>query len=86
MVCEGVLDGDRVDDGILDDGRPKQQMSASLSDEKSRNLDVRSQDKRACLKLQSKILLFERNNQSGNLTGDDTNGDLMHGSSKGGWK
>ena len=84
MVCEGVPDGDNVDDVILDDGRRKQQMSASLSDEKSRNLDVRSRDKRACLKLQSKILLFERNSQSGNMTGDDADGDLAHGRGKGG--
>ena len=73
VAREGVLD---VDGGIHDDGRRNQRMSASSCDENSRNLDVRSRDRRACMKLQSKILLFERIEQRGKLTEDKTEGDL----------
>ena len=73
VACEGVPD---VDGGDRDDDGRKFRMSASSRDEKSRNLEERSRDRRASINLQSKILLFERIEQRGKLTEDKTENDL----------
>ena len=73
VACEGVRD---VDGGDRDDDGRKLRMSASSRDEKSRNLEERSRDRRASINLQSKILLFERIEQRGKLTEDKTENDL----------
>ena len=78
-VCQEEVDGGEGGADVPGDGRRKSQMSASLIQEKSRNLDVKGQDRRAGLELQSKIQLFERNLQRGNRAEYNTNYDPRRG-------